>query len=138
MRALITQLESMNEQLENVSVVRDSTPQAAGASTNVLTSAHIELVKRTATSNGWQIVEVNDVFCEAKFERDGNEIEWSWTDAEGQKKPMNKFAINLWTSVDGVASVLNARVEHAESIFAEPDRWHDEYDCRKELSSKEL
>ena len=70
--------------------------------------------------------------------QDGNEIDWCWSDAEGGQKAANAFKINIWTSVEGVASVLNARVEHLDLIFGDSERWRDVYDCRKELNSKDL
>jgi hypothetical protein len=70
--------------------------------------------------------------------QDGNEIEWRWSDVDGKIKATNKFTINVWTRGDGMATVLNARTEHAESIFGDSESYADVYDCRKELSGKDL
>lgn len=70
--------------------------------------------------------------------QDGNEIEWRWSDVDGKIKATNKFTINVWTRGDGMATVLNARTEHAESIFGDSESYTDVYDCRKELSGKDL
>jgi hypothetical protein len=144
MRDLIGQLESMNETLDKANFVRDAAHDAvdraspAVSRTHALSTSHIAQVQTVAEQNGWRLDELNDVFCQAKFERDGNEIEWHWSDASGNQKANNKFVVNIWTSTDGVATIRNARVEHLDGIFGDSERWRDDYDCRQELSASEL
>lgn len=73
MRDLINQLDSLNNTLSNVSVVRDDADDAAHAmpTTNVLSTPHTALVKQIALRHGWNILEFEELFCEAKFEKVG-------------------------------------------------------------------
>lgn len=70
MRDLINQLDTLNNTLSNVSVVRDEPDDAAAApTTNVLSTPHIALIKQLANRHGWTTVEFEELFCEAKFEK---------------------------------------------------------------------
>lgn len=71
MRDLINQLDTLNNTLSNVNVVRDDADDAADAkpTTNVLSTPHTALVKQIALRHGWNIVEFEELFCEAKFEK---------------------------------------------------------------------
>lgn len=79
MRDLINQLDTLNNTLSNVSVVRDDADEAADAkpTTNVLSTPHTALVKQIALRHGWNIVEFEELFCEAKFEKVSERKVWA-------------------------------------------------------------
>ena len=71
-RGLIDQLDALNSQLDGVSVVREPSPvldDEPKPKFNVLSSAHVADVCAAAERNGWNVVELEELFSMAKFEK---------------------------------------------------------------------
>ena len=64
-RSMIDQLEDLNQKMEGVSAVKDDGEDAEERPLpKVVSSRHIDLVKRTAAKYNWNLVELEELFCQ--------------------------------------------------------------------------